>query len=261
MRALRPGRWLVLLLGLGLCGGAPCAADRPEPAGENAVRNGDFRTWTSAKGTGVITTSVGTPPNALPDGWYGGPGVGATATYGVVDFPPGQSDVPGRPARHLRIAWKTPPAPDWKGETHHQPAFRFTFLEYFGIDDVRRFEGRTVEVRFSGRVRDGSADVVPILWHSYDSQPPGVAAVKGRGYELFEASGRPGVVAVAQGAPRPEAVCHLTTAWRPFARRIALPRTEGRSITPGHYTGVGFDLVARQAPTLDIAHVEVRPVP
>src|SRR3546814_15560570 len=53
-------------------------------------------------------------------------------------------------------------------------------------------------------------DVIPIMWHSYDAETPGIVAVKGKGYELFEPSGKPGVVAVAQGAPRGEAVCHLT---------------------------------------------------
>jgi hypothetical protein len=35
---------------------------------------------------------------------------------------------------------------------------------------------------------------------------------------------------------------------------------EGKSITPGHYTGVGFDLVARGAPTIDLSNIEVREV-
>jgi hypothetical protein len=226
----------------------------------NAVRNGDFQRWTSYKGTGVTTTSVGTPPNSLPDGWYGGPGVGATATYDAIAFEPGQHDVPGNPKRHLRVSWTTPPSADWKGESHHQPSFRFTFLEYFGIDDVRRFAGRTVEFRFYARVRNGSLNVVPIVWHSYDGQTSGIAGIKGRGYELFESTGKPGTIGVAQGAPRPEAVCRVTTRWQRFVKRITLPKTEGRSITAGHYTGVGFDLDARSAPVIDIANIEVVPV-
>ena len=245
-RLIRP----LPLVGLLVLGAAGLA-----PAAENAVLNGDFRLWATRREGGVTTTSVGTPPGSLPDGWYGGPGVGATATYDVV------AGAPGEPERFLRVAWKTPPSAGWEGEDHHRPAFRFTFLEYFGITDVRRFEGRAVEVRFRARVQEGTADVVPILWHSYDSQTEGVAGIKGRGYELFEASGKPGVVAVARGAPRPEAVCPVTTSWKRFVKRVTLPGTAGRSVTPGHYTGVGFDLVARSAPTVDIAEVEVTAAP
>jgi hypothetical protein len=244
----RPARFL-LVVGLLVIGDA-----RAGPAAENAVANGDFRLWSNHRGTGVTTTRVGTPPGSLPDGWYSGPGLGATATYDVV------TGAPGDPTRFLRIAWKTPPAADWRGETQHQPAFRFTFLEYFGIADVRRFEARAVEVRFRARVTEGAANIVPILWHSYDSQTAGVKGVKGRGYELFEPSGKPGTVAVAQGAPRPEAVCRLTTSWQTFVKRAMLPSTGGKSVTPGHYTGVAFDLDARSASTVDIADVEVTPV-
>ena len=223
----------------------------------NAVENGDFEVWDGYSGTGVTTTSVGVPLGSIPKDWYGGPGVGATATYDVVDLPPGQTAVPGAPRRHLRVSWSRPPSDDWPGEAQHQPAFRFTFLEYFGIQDVRRFAGQTVRFSFHGRVGRGELDMVPILWHSYDANTPGIVGVKGRGYELFESSGRPGEVAVAQGRPNPAAVCHLTAAWGRFGKLITLPSTDGKSITPGHYTGVGFDLISRAAPTIDLARVRV----
>lgn len=225
----------------------------------NAVTNGRFERWTGYTGKGVTTTSVGVPRGSIPDDWYGGPGVDATATYDVVAFRPGQTDVPGDPTRHLRITWTKPPSDSWPGETHHQPDFRFTFLEYFGIADVRKFAGRTVVFSFHARVARGSVNVIPILWHSYDAATPGIAGVKGTGYELFEASGRPGKVAVARGAPRPAAICRVTTKWQRFEKVITLPDTAGKSITAGHYTGVGFDLDARCAATIDIANVEVRP--
>src|SRR5262249_42371993 len=208
MRCRSPRRrvLLVLILVLGALNPQGTAADVPGKnvkAGANAVSNGDFDDGTSYNARGVTTTSRGTPPNSLPDGWYGGPGVGATATYGVVDFPPGQMDVPGQPKRYLRVAWKAPPSRDWKGETQHQPAFRFTFLEYFGLADVRRFAGQTVEFSYYAPAQEGPVELIPILWHSYDSQTPGIKGVKGRGYELFESSGKPGEVAVAQGPPTP----------------------------------------------------------
>lgn len=247
-------------LGLASAQDAPAANEAAKPV-PNAVGNGDFSVWDGYTGQGVTTTSVGVPPKSIPEHWYGGPGVGATATYDVVAFPPGQTDVPGNPKRFLRVAWKTPPDKGWTGEGHHQGDFRFTFLENFSINDVRRFAGQTVVFSFYGRVAAGTADVVPIMWHSYDSATPGIVAVKGKGYELFESSGKPGVVAVAQGKPRAEAICRLTDRWQRFEKRLTLPATEGKSITAGHYTGVGFDVHERGAPTIDLALVDVRPLP
>jgi hypothetical protein len=226
--------------------------------GPDELGNGDFATWEGYTGQGVITTSVGVPPKSIPEHWYGGPGVGATATYDVVNFPPGQAEVPGNPKRHLRVTWSTPPSESWQSEAHHQSAFRFTFLENFSINDVRRFAGQTVVVSFYARVGSGTLRVIPILWHSYDPSTPGIAGVKGKGYELFEASGHSGVVAVAQGAPNPAAVCEVTTDWRRYEKRITLPDVAGKSITAGHYTGVGFDLNDRAAPVIDLANIEVR---
>lgn len=245
---------------VGVCWGAGeanQAGTKPAPEAENAVKNGSFSIWAGYKG-GVTTKSVGTPPNSLPQGWYGGPGVGATATYDVADFPAGQTAVPGSPKRHLRISWHTPPASDWPGEGQHRPAFRFTFLEYFGINDARRFAGQTVVFRFYARVAEGSVNIVPILWHSYDAQTAGIVGVKGRGYELFEASGKAGRVRVAQGAPNPAAVCSVTTRWQKFEKQITLPEVAAKSLTAGHYTGVGFDFDARSASTLDLSNIEVR---
>ncbi|MCC6694961.1 MAG: hypothetical protein IT365_04930 [Candidatus Hydrogenedentes bacterium] len=235
------------------------AAEMAEP-GENLVRNGNFLAWDTYSGKGVTTTSVGVPPNSLPKDWYGGPGVGATATYDVVPFSPGQTDVPGNPERFFRVSWSVSPTKDWPGEAHHQPAFRFTFLEYFGMGDVHLLEGKTAICSFYARTNEGSVDIVPLLWHSYDANTPGIAGVKGKGYELFESSGKPGVVTVAQGAPNPEAVCRLTSRWQRFEKRIALPGTQNKSVTPGNYTGVGFDLVAREVNTIDLAEIRVVPL-
>ena len=222
----------------------------------NAVVNGDFAIWNGYKG-GVTTTTQGVPPNAIPLHWYGGPGVGATATYDVVDFPPGQQDVPGNPKRHLRVTWSVPPPNAW-GEDQHKGQTRYTFLEYFGIQDVRAFAGETVTISFHARVDKGDLRMAPIMWHSYDASTPGIVGVKGKGYELFEPSDAPGKVAVAQGEPSPYGVCLLTPQWQRFERTIVLPSTEGKSITPGHYTGVGFDIVQQIGPiAVDIADVQV----
>lgn len=226
----------------------------------NAVTNGDFAAWKSYRGAGVTTESVGTPPGSLPDDWYGGPGVGGVATYDRLAFDPAQEEVPGSPNWFLRVAWQRPPSDDWPGEGHHQGAFRFTFLEYFGVRDVRVFAGKTVVMSFWARTGGGEVDLIPILWHSYDSQTEGITGVKGKGYELFEASGQKGVVAVASGKPNPAAVCKLTPKWQRYEKRITLPAVEGKSITPGHYTGVGFDLDSRYQGHVDLAEIEVRPV-
>ncbi|MBI3836851.1 MAG: carbon-nitrogen hydrolase family protein [Planctomycetia bacterium] len=228
--------------------------------GPDALINGDFSVWDGYMGKGVTTTSVGVPPKSIPEHWYGGPGVGATATYDVVPFALGQRQVPGDPKRHLRVTWQTAPSADWPGETHHQPAFRFSFLENFSIADVRRFAGQSVVFSFHARAATGAVDVIPIMWHSYDAATAGIAGVKGAGYELFEASGFPGVVAVAKGAPRPQAICRVTDHWQRFEKTITLPTTDGKSITPGHYTGVGFDFDARGTPSLDLANIEIRPI-
>src|SRR5690606_1066040 len=124
----------------------------------------------------------GVPAKSLPKDWYGGPGVGATATYSIEHFAEGQKDVRGDPKYFLRVHWQTPPGDDWPGEHHHQPDFRFTFLEYFGIRDVRQFAGQTVTMSFYGRCGAGEVAVIPILWHSYAAGKP----IKGEGYELFE---------------------------------------------------------------------------
>lgn len=113
---------------------------------------------------------------------------------------------------------------------------------------------------FFARVSEGELDVVPILWHSYDGATAGIAGVKGKGYELFEASGEAGVVAVASGKAREAARCRVTAKWTKFEKTFTLPDVAGRSITPGHYTGAGFDLASRFTGAVDIANVEVREV-
>ena len=222
----------------------------------NAVVNGDFALWDHYKG-GVTTTSQGVAANSIPLHWYGGPGAGATATYDVVDFPQGQTAVPGNPKRHLRVTWSVPPSKAW-GEGQHQGIPRYTFLEYFGIQDVRRFSGETVTLSFYARVSEGELRMVPIAWHSYDPSTPGIAGIKGKGYELFDASGTPGTVTVAQGMPNPNAVCLLTSNWQRFEKIITLPDVKDKSITPGHYTGIGFDLYQAFGPvSIDIADVQL----
>ena len=169
---------LVNILGLALL-----AAQKP-----NVLPNGDFSVWSSYRGAGVTTETVGTPAGSLPDGWYGGPGVGGKATYEGVDFDPRQSAVPGHPKRFLRVQWHQPSSRDWEGEAHHHGVLRFTFLEYFGLQDVRMFAGRTVVMSFWARVDRGEVNLIPIMWHSYDAATPGTVGVKGKGYELFEFS-------------------------------------------------------------------------
>ncbi len=115
-------------------------------------------------------------------------------------------------------------------------------------------------VSFYARASEGTVGVTPIMWHSYDAQTPGIVGVKGQGYELFEASGKPGEIAVAHGSPRPAAVCHVTDRWQRFEKLITLPTTEGKSITAGHYTGVGFDLASRRRLAIDLANVQVHAV-
>ena len=223
--------------------------------GDNAVVNGDFSDWPTYTGKGLTTTSVGVDRAQFLTHWYGGPGQGATATYDVVDFPEGQTEVPGNPKRHLRIAWTAPPE---SGETQHVNAFRGTFLEYFGLQDVRLFSGKTVSLNFYARIvsddTGATLPIVPILWHSYDPTNP----AKGEGYQLFESSGEPGIVAVAQGPPNPKAIHTLTTKWQRFEVPITLPDVSSIKITPGHYTGLGFDMITRAAPTIDIGNVEAR---
>ncbi len=246
---------------------AASATDERQPADSTQAidpdaefRNGDFSSWPGYAGKGVTTTSVGVPPNSIPEHWYGGPGVGATATYDVVPFPADQTDVPGNPKQHLRVTWHEPPSDDWPGEAHHVPGYRCSFLENFSIKDVRRYARQTLMLSFYGCAIGAPVDVIPIMWHSYDSETQGIVAVKGKGYELFEPSGKPGVVAVAQGAPRAEAICHLNGKWQRFERMITLPATDGRSITAGHYTGLGFDLTARYQGAIDLAKIELHPL-
>ncbi|MDP2322856.1 MAG: hypothetical protein Q8N51_02375 [Gammaproteobacteria bacterium] len=225
--------------------------------GENVVVNGDFSDWPTYTGKGLTTTSVGVDRAQFLTHWYGGPGQGATATYDVVPFPDGQTAVPGSPKQHLRIAWATPPE---SGETQHANAFRGTFLEYFGLQDVRLFSGKTVSLIFHARIvsedPEATLPIVPIMWHSYDPTNP----VRGVGYELFESSGEPGLVAVAQGPPNLKAIYTLTTQWQRFEVPVTLPDVSAIKTTPGHYTGLGFDMITRAAPVIDIAMVEARAV-
>ncbi|MCC6796905.1 MAG: hypothetical protein IT366_17430 [Candidatus Hydrogenedentes bacterium] len=223
------------------------------PVGENTLINGDFAQWDSYKGGGVTTTTVGVPSGSIPNHWYGGPGVGATATYDVIMRT--ESDPREMPARYLRVSWSTPPE-NW-GEDHHKGVQRYTFLEYFGIQDVHRFAGKSVLLRFKARCSEDGVDLIPIMWHSYDAETPGIVAVKGKGYELFESSGVAGMVAVAQGAPNPLAGSKMKTEWQTFEKILSLPATDGKSITKGHYTGVGFDLTVGKRITVDLAEVEL----
>jgi hypothetical protein len=225
-------------------------------ARDNALRNGDFHEWKDYKG-GVTTESVGTPPNSLPTHWYGGPGVGAVATYDRIEIALKNQERGDRKQWALQVAWSKPQSDQWPGETHHSPAFRFTFLESFEIADVRQFAGKTVRLGFWGRSPTGNVEIVPILWHSYDANTAGVKGIKGKGYELFESSCQSDKVAIAQGPPNPAAKCRLGPQWQHFIKAIALPTVDGKSITPGHYTGVGFDLIARGAPTIELANIEV----
>ena len=227
-----------------------CVANEPDL---NAVKNGNFENWISAKGEGVTTTSKGVPVGSLPDDWYGGPGVGGTATYNRLNFDAGQTDVPGNPGHFMRVHWLRPPSQVWPGEGHHQPSFRFTFLEYFGIRDVRAFTGETVVISFYARVDRDTLGVVPIMWHSYDA----TTAVKGTGYELFESSGKSNEVKVAAGAPDPAAVCDVTSKWKRFERELTLPSIGEKKVTAGHYTGIGFDTTRRFKGFIDIANVRV----
>ena len=103
---------------------------------------------------------MGVARGSIPQDWYGGPGYDATATYDVVEFEPGQDDVPGNPKRHLRITWLAAAS---RGGSQHRPAFRGTFLEYFGIRDVRCLSGETVIFSFYARVADEPIETCPFL--------------------------------------------------------------------------------------------------
>jgi hypothetical protein len=50
----------------------------------------------------------------------------------------------------------------------------------------------------------------------------------------------------------------LTSKWTRFEKRITFPSIDDKSITAGHYTGVGFDLDSRFAGSIDLTKVEVR---
>jgi hypothetical protein len=228
-------------------------------AESNALLNGDFHEWKNYKG-GVTTESVGTPPDSMPTHWYGGPGVGAIATYDRLRSSRLEKEQASFGPWDFRVTWSKPPSKDWPGEAHHLPAFRFTFLESFEIADVRRFAGKNVRVAFFGRDPTGTVEIVPILWHSYDSQTRGVRGIKGKGYELFESSGKWKEIAIAQGRPNAATTCTLGPKWQRFEKIITLPEVGGKSITPGHYTGVGFDMIERCAPTVELANIEVSEV-
>ncbi|GMW02494.1 MAG: hypothetical protein AMXMBFR84_36300 [Candidatus Hydrogenedentota bacterium] len=241
----------VLLLA---CAAAHLAA---EDAG-NAVKNGNFEHWDDYSG-GVTTTSVGVPSGSIAKDWYGGPGVNATATYDRLEFTENQTEVPGNPKYFFRVSWSKAPE-GWTGEAHHLPDYRCTFLEYFGMGDVSTFAGKTLRVSFFARVMEGELDIVPIVWQSRDHVTPGITAVKGKGYELFEAADTSGEVKVAQGRPRPAAICRLNTQWQRFQKDITLPGMDGFSVSPGNYTGFGFDLIENGKPTIDIAQIVVQPI-
>lgn len=216
----------------------------------NLILDSNFATGTIPGGATV--TSVGTP---IADFWYGGPGDGATAHYEVI-----ADASSGSFPRYLRIAWSVAAS---SGEAQHAPAFRYTFLENYlttgSLDhDVRAFYGKTVEVSFWARVASGSIQIVPLVWQSWDSQTPGISGVKGQGYQLFESSGQPGVVAVAQGDPNPNAPVTVTTDWQHFTTQVTLPDSTGKSLSSDAYTGFGFDFANIYGPILDIADVEAR---
>ena len=150
-------------------------------AEENALGNGDFHEWKDYKG-GVTTESVGTPPNSLPTHWYGGPGVGAIATYDRIETSLKDKERSGSDRKQwaLQVAWTKPQSDQWPGETHHSPAFRFTFLESFEIADVRKFAGKNVRLGFWGRGSTGKVEIVPIRGIATTRTQPASRGSKGK---------------------------------------------------------------------------------
>lgn len=247
-------RFALLFLSLA----ALCGAE--EKLTDDMMINGDFSDWPSRVAEGVTTTSVGVPAGSMPTHWYGGPGVGATATYGTQPFPEGQQEVPGNPKWFFRVSWSVAPSADWPGETHHKNYFRGTFLEYFGLQDVRILAGKTAKLGFYARSSQEGLPIVPILWHSYGANVPPTGPVKGQDYELFEAAEKRGEVAVAQGTPNPAAICTLSAKWQRFEKYITLPNIDDKTVSTGHYTGVGFDIIQREKPDIDLALIELHEV-
>ena len=204
----------------------------------NFALNGDYAQWTGYSRP-VTWANVA---NVVADGWFVGAGAFGTVTTSWMDFVPGQSDVPGNPSKYLRMQWSAIPP---YGEQQHAPTHRATYVEHHnlgGVPDVNILSGQNVVVSFYARAVGGPLTVVPLLWHSYNPTPYD-PALRGTTYELFESSGVPGTVALALGAPHPNASCQLTEEWQRCEKVITLPMTCGRDIWGGNYTGVGIDFI------------------
>ncbi len=96
-------------------------------------RTSDYVDADVSRMVGVSTESVGTPSNSLPTHWYGGPGVGAIATYDRIEIAAEDKERLKIDSWGFRVAWSKPQSGQWPGEAHHSPGFRFTFLESFEI--------------------------------------------------------------------------------------------------------------------------------
>lgn len=129
---------------------------------ENWIANGDFSAWTNMPGSGSVSSSSGAPyaQGSIPDGWYAGPGEGATNTFSRELFSHTQTTVFGYPRYYLKSVYSVAPT---SGEYQYATAVRATYLEQNGADPVERAFSKTVVFSFWGRVSTGTMDFVPIV--------------------------------------------------------------------------------------------------
>jgi hypothetical protein len=191
----------------------------------NAIINGNFDIW--QRGTSFTSPVTGA---YTADRWglfYDGSG--ATRTIERVNFPLGQTDVPGEPAYMLRFA-----------HTVGGTGATFNVLAQF-IEDVRTFAGQQVTVSFY--IRSTAAITLPAL----------------RFIQRFGTGGSPS----ASISTDLLTSVSITTSWQRIQATVTVPSILGKTLGSNDNSLLALDVAFPLNATfsVDIAQVQVEPGP
>jgi hypothetical protein len=189
----------------------------------NAIINGNFDIW--QRGTSFTSPVTGA---YTADRWglfYDGSG--ATRTIERVNFPLGQTDVPGEPAYMLRFA-----------HTVGGTGATFNVLAQF-IEDVRTFAGQQVTVSFY--IRSTAAITLPAL----------------RFIQRFGTGGSPS----ASISTDLLTSVSITTSWQRIQATVTVPSILGKTLGSNDNSLLALDVALPLNSTfsVDIAQVQVEP--
>ena len=191
----------------------------------NAIINGNFDIWQRG-------TSFTNPANTAytADRWSAiWNGSGATRTVERVNFPLGQTDVPGEPAYMLRFAQTV----GGTGATFNQLAQL--------IEDVRTFAGQQVTISFY--MRSTASITLPTVQF----------------VQNFGTGGLPSAVVITNLLTS----VSITTSWQRIQATVTVPSISGKALGSNGDSSLAFDIgfPLNSTFSVDIAQVQVEPGP